>query len=200
MPTNRVRRRRVFEPTITPTQWALLCDEPIPQDGPMDDAIDRWCFDADEPAKANAWGGGARRSSGPSMVSRSSNNGLRSIRGRVPRLGGGARHRAPRPEIIRRPSASGPMWLNRVAVLAASARQNSRCSLMYRCSGVACRSIGSVAGKSSITATGGPRSACRRLIVLFSASRSIATTRRCSKARPPTSIGTVYCVPASVGG
>ena len=56
MPTNRVRRRRVFEPTITPTQWALLCDEPIPQDGPMDGAIDRWCFDADEPAKANAWG------------------------------------------------------------------------------------------------------------------------------------------------
>src|ERR1044071_5543344 len=52
MPTNRVRRRRVHEAPISRVQWALLNDEPPPEDlDSYDEHIDEWCFWDDTVAK-----------------------------------------------------------------------------------------------------------------------------------------------------
>jgi hypothetical protein len=43
MPTVRVRRRRDRQPEISPTQWALLTDQPPPE-GNLHDSFEAWCF------------------------------------------------------------------------------------------------------------------------------------------------------------
>lgn len=44
MPTTRIRRRRDHWPPVTPTQWALLNDEPLPDEPGISGDFDRWCF------------------------------------------------------------------------------------------------------------------------------------------------------------
>jgi hypothetical protein len=44
VPTTRTRRRRSFQPAVTPTQWALLTDQPIPDEPGIGRDLQRWCF------------------------------------------------------------------------------------------------------------------------------------------------------------